>query len=598
MNAFEHTPLTAPGSARFALRLWLVIGCAGSLYSLYAPLKGAILPGWLTWVSVCLLRHAPELLRQCRVNRRLRHQAVKTLSIAALHELGMTQRDHRYLGDGFDWRPQHAQWAHELLAQGGVEGLSGSAWIHQLGEQHDALVQPLSETEGHTLIIGTTGAGKTRTFDLLIAQAIARGEPVIIVDPKGDRDLRRAAQSMLAVLGRDKDLMLFHPAFPDQSVRLDPLRNFNRPSELSSRIAGAIPSSHPSDPFKAFGQRALDQIIQGLLFLHERPRLTDIRRILEGGPETLTQRVLEHHLKAVLGVGWRARIPNAARGRNGNGGMHALIAYYWDQIAPRHPALPLEGVLALYAHDRNHFGKMVASLLPVMTLLTSGPLEGLLSPDPADRDDPRPMTDLGRIIERNQVAYLGLDALSDGPAAALIGSLLLSDLTAVAGERYNAGLTKHPVHVFIDEAAEVINEPAIQLLNKGRGAGIRMTIATQTLADFSARMGSEAKALQVLGNVNNLLALRVMDAETQRYVTRNLPTFRRRSILRTLGNATLGPEPQQFSANLGERLIEDDAELFPPALLGQLPDLHFLGKLAGGRIIKGRIPLLIGTPDV
>jgi len=77
-------------------------------------------------------------------------------------------------------------------------------------------------------------------------------------------------------------------------------------------------------------------------------------------------------------------------------------------------------------------------------------------------------------------------------------------------------------------------------------------------------------------------------------VTRNLPTFRRKSIMRTLGNATLGPEPAQFSGNLGERLIEEDAELFPPALLGQLPDLHYLAKLAGGRIIKGRIPLLVG----
>lgn len=384
MRAFEHTPLTVPGNARLALSLWLVIGSAGSLYIQAASLKGPILPAWLSWVSFCLLRRTPDVLRQFRLNRRLRLEAVTTLTMSALHNLGQTHRDQRYLGDGFDWLPQHAQWAHELLAQGGVEGQSGSGWIHQLAKQHESLFQPLSETEGHTLIVGTTGAGKTRTFDLLIAQAITRGEPVIIVDPKGDRDLRRAAQSMLSALGRDQDLVLFHPAFPDQSVRLDPLRNFNRPSELSSRIAGAIPSSHPSDPFKAFGQRALDQIIQGLLFLQERPRLTDIRRILEGGPETLTQRVLEHHLKAVLGVGWRARIPNAARGRNGGGGMHALITYYWDQIAPRHPALPLEGVLALYAHDRNHFGKMVASLLPVMTLLTSGSLEGLLSPDPSD----------------------------------------------------------------------------------------------------------------------------------------------------------------------------------------------------------------------
>lgn len=595
MKAFEYTPLSQPPYAPVALAQWLGIGLLGSAYCVISGLDPRVLEVWLLLISPGVLGHLGGTIRHLALQRHLAHQEVRMLTRSSLEGMGKSHRDQRYLGDGFEWRPQHAQWAHELLAQGGIGGAKGSGWIHQLAREHASLFQPLSETQGHTLIVGTTGAGKTRTFDLLIAQAIIRQEAVIIIDPKGDRDLRSSAQTMLECLGRAKDLVVFHPAFSDQSVRLDPLRNFNRPSELSSRISGAIPASHPSDPFKAFGQRALDQIIQGLLLLNRRPRLTDIRRILEGGPDVLVLEVLEQHLRHVLGAGWRARIPNAARGRSGSSGTHVLASYYRDQVAAHSPSPPLEGVLALYEHDRTHFGKMVASLLPVMTLLTSGPLEALLSPDPDDRDDHRPITDLARIIERRQVAYIGLDALSDGPAAGMIGSLLLSDLTAVAGERYNAGLLNAPVHVFIDEASEVINEPAIQLLNKGRGAGIRMTIATQTLADFSARMGSESRALQVLGNVNNLLALRVMDAETQRYVTRNLPTFRRRSIMRTLGNATMGPEPHQFTGNLGERLMEDDAELFPPALLGQLPDLHYLGKLAGGRIIKGRIPILTGS---
>ena len=593
MKMHEHRPLIEPPQELLALGTWLGIALTGALEIRLAQLDGPLLKGWVLLILPGIIRHLPGTFRYLRLHRRLRKTSLKTLSLSGLKAWGTAHPHQRYLGDGFEWKPQHAQWAHELLAMGGLKGVEGSGWVHQLSSGHIDLFQSLSETEGHTLIVGTTGAGKTRTFDLLMAQAIARGEAVIMIDPKGDRDLRNCAKRMLDALGRPKDLVIFHPAFPDQSVRLDPLRNFNRPSELSSRIAGAMPSTNPSDPFKAFGQRALDQIIQGLLFLNQRPRLSEIRRILEGGPDGLTQNVLEHHLRNVLGVGWRARIPQAARGRGSASGIHALLSYYRDQVAPLHPALPLEGVLALYEHDRNHFGKMVASLLPVMNTLTTGSLEGLLSPDPGDHDDGRPITDLGRIIERKQVAYIGLDALSDGPSAAMIGSLLLSDLTAVAGERYNAGSPNVPIHIFIDEAAEVINEPAIQLLNKGRGAGIRMTIATQTLADFSARMGSEARALQVLGNVNNLLALRVMDAETQKYVTRNLPTFRRKTILRTLGNATLGPDPHQFSANLGERLIEEDADLFPPALLGQLPDLHYLGKLAGGRIIKGRIPLLI-----
>ena len=56
---------------------------------------------------------------------------------------------------------------------------------------------------------------------------------------------------------------------------------------------------------------------------------------------------------------------------------------------------------------------------------------------------------------------------------------MLADLAAVAGDRYNYGIhTLTPVNLFIDEAAEVLNQPAIQLdvykrqyLPRSRGEG-------------------------------------------------------------------------------------------------------------------------------
>jgi conjugal transfer pilus assembly protein TraD len=176
-----------------------------------------------------------------------------------------------------------------------------------------------------------------------------------------------------------------------------------------------------------------------------------------------------------------------------------------------------------------------------------------------------------------------------------IGSILVADLAAVAGDRYNYGVGLKAVNVFIDEAAEVVNDPFIQLLNKGRGAGLRLTVATQTFADFAARTGSEAKARQVLGNINNLLALRVLDAETQQYVTDSLPKTRLRSVLRTQGSSTNSEHPLRYTGSVGERLGEEEGELFPPALLGQLPNFHYLAILAGGRVVKGRLPIL-GAP--
>jgi conjugal transfer pilus assembly protein TraD len=45
----------------------------------------------------------------------------------------------------------------------------------------------------------------------------------------------------------------------------------------------------------------------------------------------------------------------------------------------------------------------------------------------------------------------------------------------------------------------------------------------QTLGDIEARLGSPAKARQVLGNINNLIAGRIRDAEAQQYIAESLP---------------------------------------------------------------------------
>ncbi|MCV5950684.1 conjugal transfer protein, partial [Escherichia coli] len=38
----------------------------------------------------------------------------------------------------------------------------GQPWIHGVEPKEEKLMQPLKHTEGHSLIVGTTGSGKTR----------------------------------------------------------------------------------------------------------------------------------------------------------------------------------------------------------------------------------------------------------------------------------------------------------------------------------------------------------------------------------------------------------------------------------------------------
>ncbi len=57
------------------------------------------------------------------------------------------------------------------------------------------------------------------------------------------------------------------------------------------------------------------------------------------------------------------------------------------------------------------------------------------APNPHDADHVRPTANTGHIIEKNQVAYIGLDSLSDGIVGSTIGSILLADLAAVADNK-------------------------------------------------------------------------------------------------------------------------------------------------------------------
>ena len=228
------------------------------------------------------------------------------------------------------------------------------------------------------------------------------------------------------------------------------------------------------------------------------------------------------------------------------------------------------------------------------------------------------------MIDSNHVVYVGLDSLSDPMVGSAIGSLFLSDLACVAGARYNyadtepaislpdkgekKGIFKRlvgkrtkpeedkqttTINLFVDEAAEVVNGPFLQLLNKGRGANFKLFVATQTYADFAARMGSREKASQLLGNLNNRISLRCVDPDTQKFVASLLPKTKIVSISRSQGLSTTSYAPVPNGGSLGERLAEEEAPLFPPELLGMLPNLEFVGSLSGGHIIKGRYPLIL-----
>lgn len=614
--------------------LYVTAGLSSLVTGLFVDLPSSpfYLMSAVCGINCCM--SAPDAIRLHRLQKNLGGRALTFITLDELKNVVGNRLDEMWLGYGFEWEQSHVQRTYEITKrdwskyeqayrESTVERLwrrhvthkpeplysMGKAWIHGIEPKEKELWQPLKHVEGHTLIIGTTGAGKTRMFDILITQCILRGETVIIIDPKGDKELADNAKRACVSMGQKDRFIYFNPAFPEKSARINPLSNFSRVTEIASRISALMQSANGgNDPFKAFSWQAINNIAQGLSMIRCKPSLVKIKHYLEGGAQALIVECInlwlqennvsvEEVIDALPSAAEQPRSFNRDNSKeiykNGVDTAKAklLVYLFKNHVVKQYPNPELEGLVSMFEHDETHFSKMVANLLPILNMLTSGNLGTLLSPDPEAVNDSL-ITNTAKIISQSQVAYIGLDSLTDSTVGSAIGSMILSDLTSVAGERYNYGEDLKPVNIFVDEAAETINDPMIAMLNKGRGAKMRLFVATQTIADFSARLGSKDKAMQVLGNINNTISLRTIDPETQEFICESMPKTRISYVMHAQNTAADTTAPLMHGAGLSETLREEEADCFPAPLLGSLPNLEFIAKISGGKIVKGRLPIL------
>ncbi|MES2956571.1 MAG: conjugative transfer system coupling protein TraD [Pseudomonadota bacterium] len=534
-------------------------------------------------------------------------------------------RDEVFLGFGFEWRPVHSQRLYELAkvdyreftvnprlltllgydSQPQPDAEIGLPYIHGVEPREVALHRPLQNFEGGTLLVGTTQSGKGVALAHLITQAVRRGDVVIVIDPKNSHRLKRV--TLRACLDwREPDTFLdFHPAFPETGVRLDFTFNWQKPTEIASRIQSIMPAD-TAGAFSAFGWDAVNVVVQGLVELEERPNLVKLTKYIEGGIEPVLEATLCRYYERVLGTGWRELtemkrlLQEAHRGNMkrpseaASADLMAYVIYYEHHVAQTQRSKVIDAQVRTFRHNREHYQKITANLLPVLSMLTSGDLGRSLSPEPFDADDHRPIMNFEKIERAGHVLYMCLDSLPDPSVATAIGALALADLAARAGVRYNLGGYRR-ISLFVDEVSNVINQPLIEILNKGAEGGIFTTCAMQTLADLARRLGSEDAARMALGNLNNLIALRSKDRPTQDFV---VETFGKTAIhtmrvgLSSGADAHLG----DFSSSYSTQLSESFEERVPADVLGKLPNLQYFASVSGGRLIKGRFPIL--DPDL
>ena len=610
----NHYQALRPVYELYAMTVWFV--CATWIVAATGLSKTL---GMVTMLSAVALYfsvyrglEATTILRQ---KRALLGHGVEVVSPSVVIKKARARPDSLWIGKGFEWQQEHAQRLYQLesteidrVVPGFLRALvkkrpkKGSSLIHGVGVEEKDVYIPYTILEGHSFIPGTTGALKTRLLSLFALQAILR-EPkrsVIIVDPKGDVELLNLIRWACEHAGREDDFCYFHPAFPDSSVRLDLMKNWTTTTEGASRIAEMMGGDSSSAPFKAFGWQVINTIIQAMLEVNERPQLTRLGHYIESGPDGLLCRVIERYI-STLDMDPDTEIrryhgdARRVRGRSATTPLETIAAvlYYKRELQPNRPSSSIDALLTMYEHDSAHFTKMIATLQPIMAMLTSDALRELLSPT-YEADDPRELLDSARIIRQGRVLYCGLHSMADPTVSAAIGSLFLADMVAVLGERYIRNELTPGITMFLDEANEIVNPSLVSILNKGRGAGISVFFFTQSTSDFIAKYGDKAHAAQLIANAGNVIFGRILDPDTVKYATDYIGETMVENRLENFGVNPVADNRNvtNYHASYGVKSQRLREPLVRGEVFRSLPDLEYMAAFAGRKIYKGRIPVV------
>lgn len=598
---------------------------AGSAVALLATTP----PGWPLFTLGALAltymrgREALELYRFRASVSSLRVETLtsdEAVAISKTHLQGKTK--FFWMGRGFRWTQRHAEIARNLMYRNPDEIVGAPAWlppfvknritppnmvplkedaigvpwIHGIEPQEEELKLPIEALPGHTLIVGTTRAGKTRLYELLTTQIVHKGDILIVLDPKGDKDWENRLRHECKKAGRK--FLYFHPAHPSKSIRINPLANWNTLSEPATRIGQLIDAE---GTFAAFAWKTLYRVFRGIVADGERPTIKAAKEYVQLGVEPLLERLLAKTLFAKEGSKWDANLQQYAAAASA-GKKGAQISERLELMIAKYKSFDLrdeaiDSLISMVHHSKEHYSKMIQVLEPILEMLGSDEIGKMLSPDPLDTSDTRPIYDTQKIIEEEAVLYVGLDSLSNKIIGSAIGSVMLADIASVLGAIYNFR-EKKDIYLFVDEAAEIVNEQTIQILNKGGGAGMKAFIATQTIADFDAVFGSTARTKQALGNLNNVICLRVKDPDMAKWIAESFgkTTARSLSVSYSAGSES-SASFTEFRGQTSRSMNETEIPFVSPDLLTRLPGLQYFAFLAGSTLYKGRLPLMIDDPS-
>lgn len=335
-----------------------------------------------------------------------------------------------------------------------------------------------STAGGHLLITGGTGTGKTTAVVSILTDAVSQRRPVVYLDLKGSEDV----PVMLAGLAQKHGRPFQHFAITDQTTP------YQGPSPDGS--AHYNPASYGD------ATRRKDLIMGGL-----------------GTDVAYYSRMVEQYLQTAFQV-------LLATGDLENQSTLAALADVMTPDALLRKARDVNDVVAkrcseyVAQYKDRDFKSALASAHTYLRTFTDSSVGHLLS---ADGD----VVNLEDVDRSNGVVVFSLNSSLYPELARSLATLIVQDVTTYSGSR---GGETSPFLFVVDEFSAIGEDNLLNLLQRGRSAGINTMLATQTLADLDTGNSSKFRE-QVLNTIAGFVVFRTntsADAETYAGLTGDL----------------------------------------------------------------------------
>lgn len=498
-----------------------------------------------------------------------------------------SKKDSLWFGRGFSWGARHV-WGMKKMEEkseesrnwvdSGEEG--GDPRIHGIGalDERDVFL-PVNELAGHAALVGTTRVGKTRLAELLLVQMVARGEPMIIFDPKGEPELLNAIYSRLAERGEQDRFQFFSPAFPEASATYNPLGTYEQITDIADRVTAVLSGGSDAQPFKDYCHNVVLQIARGLEVAGQPINLDTLNRFSFNSEFTgkLLSEVVSAYLKKVNYTGkYEGLKPKDM------GDIYASVS---AKTEVKDDAC--EGLSALFGRQGDHFEKMSSNLSTLLARLTEGKKKNILCQGESD-------IDWLSVVENKKVVYFYMGSLTGPLTANGICKMALQDLSSFIGTRYIRSGARSSIWMFIDEFQDVDYDGFVGLLAKSGGAGLKIMLAMQSIADLKVKTSlGDSHARQILANTGVKIFLRAADAETAKEFTDRAGDTRVPDVTEQIGITPEVDDAQELfdATHRRTRRFEKEAKV-KTEWITSLPKGQAFMAARGGSLLKIRMPML------